>query len=285
MPENYCLSLYETYPFKRQALNLKNSRKSAVLNQRRMRIALSCKESRVFLLPLVLLLMHASEGRSQTDSVRLGSITYTTGNLDSLTRHFAKLGLEVQSTEMQYGGWVQSSIELPTGQHILLVAPPKSADSFSLVPTLQRNATAITQILLTTNDIELVRARFDNAGIDYIRQQLDEKNERLMLKAFGPTDITISNTIPNLPMVSHAHHQGVRRITWLALTAGSAEETYLRKVFFALGLHQLHEGCCDYWLIGPGDDRTAVRFEIPNPAIKRPDDWLSVEEGGLVLNY
>jgi hypothetical protein len=83
------------------------------------------------------------------------------------------------------------------------------------------------------------------------------------------------------------------RISWIVLTANDSTQRLMRRVFAALRLKQFHEGCCDYWTLGPVDSRTAIRFELPPgsswasppPKVHPEPWWLSIEEGGVVYAY
>lgn len=70
------------------------------------------------------------------------------------------------------------------------------------------------------------------------------------------------------------------RIDWLILTAGVQTKRRLSETFDAIGLTKKHEGCCDYWMIGPAPERMKIRFDADaNP----PDpEWLSIEALGVI---
>jgi hypothetical protein len=71
---------------------------------------------------------------------------------------------------------------------------------------------------------------------------------------------------------------------WLLLTVSDSTESLLRQTFADLKIPRAHEGCCDYWLIGPADHRTALRFELPSTTFRGSGNWLSIEEGGVVFD-
>jgi len=229
---------------------------------------------------------------AQTNSVIFDRLLYLTPNLDSLARAEAKLGFRVIPPSPTEG---HSQLVLPSGQNVTLQAPEldwqKSATRAygTHVAGLVLRVPNALQLYLMLDSLNIPHGNLDEVRTDTSGQF------SFGIDHLEPLDLTFVSSNPEQapPAIDTTLPPNrFRRISWLVLTASPKTETLLRRVFDALQLTMQHEGCCDYWLIGPPDNRTAVRFEVPK-GWPRPEPnqpiyegwWLSIEDGGVIYAY
>ncbi|MDP4288938.1 MAG: hypothetical protein Q8922_13500 [Bacteroidota bacterium] len=236
--------------------------------------------------------------QAQTSSIRLERITYLTANLDSTMRSFLLQGFSFGPEEFAPYGPV--TIRLPSGESIDFVSSSKLDTSDWKARALAAYGDHVAGVSFAVDDVSNVLARFDSLAIPHGPLT----SSGFGLRGIAPLDMVFvprdgageSRRAPITPTGAPAESNSYRRISWLLLTASDSSQALLRRVFDALGLRKQHEGCCDYWLIGPVDARTAVRFEIPlddrfsTPSTRErsfvPEgEWLSIEDGGIVYGY
>ena len=153
--------------------------------------------------------------------------------------------------------------------------------------------THITGVVIAVPSVDSLALRLDTAGVQHgpLADIILERKNGRSFGLVGPQPLGISfvefGKARPAPVddTTRMPRNRLRRISWLLVTASPREEANLRKVFAALGLRQLHEGCCDYWLLGPPENRTAIRFELPTTTFRGGGDWLSIESGGVVYAY
>jgi hypothetical protein len=135
--------------------------------------------------------------------------------------------------------------------------------------------------------------KFNNIPISdidsgYIFHHLN-KRYYFALDSCAPLDIvffskdTSPTTIPDFDSLTH-HPNNVFRLDWMLLSASPHVESRLRKFFEVIGALKQHQGCCDYWRVGPADDFCFFRFE-PSPKAKGKDGWLSIEPDNIYFAY
>lgn len=236
---------------------------------------------------LILGLVTPIVSTAQTNSVRLARVTYLTTNLDSAMRSFLAHGFKFEHSEFAAYGPV--AVRLPCGNSIEL----ESSDGSWAIPrdtsawktrALAAYGNHVAGVAFAVEDIPLLGRHLDSLGIPH---------GLVAPSGFGmigtaPLDFVFVPREARTP-TSEAGQNGYRRISWLVLTASDSSQALLRRVFDALNLRKLHEGCCDYWLVGPVDARTAIRFEIPSAtpekSFKPEGQWLSIEDGGIIFGY
>jgi hypothetical protein len=229
---------------------------------------------------------------AQINSVTFDRLLYLTPNLDSLVRTDTKLGFRVVPPSPTEG---RAQIILPSGQNVTLLAPELD---WQKLATKAYGTHAAGLVLRVPNALQLY-LHLDSLSIPH--GNLDEvRTDTSGQFSFGidhiePLDLTFvsSNPEPTPPTTDTTLPPNrFRRISWLVLTASAKTETLLRRVFDALELTMKHEGCCDYWLVGPPDNRIAIRFEVPE-GWPRPIPnqttyegwWLSIEDGDVIYAY
>ncbi len=226
---------------------------------------------------------------AQTNDVLLERVVYLTPNLDSLTRTFRKQGIRISAAQFDPLGTERNSILLPSGQTIDLETTHSTDSDLWQNRALRAYGTHVSGITLTMNDVRPLTRRLDSIGIEHSPIIPTNGGESLRFAITGPQPLDIVFESPvRLPIPAKEDTGDVRqlrRISWLLFTTSPKEEEILRNLFAALGLTKKHEGCCDYWLIGPPENRIGVRFELPSTTFIGKGDWLSIEPGGVVLAY
>ncbi|MEI8135326.1 MAG: hypothetical protein WCH46_09710 [bacterium] len=100
---------------------------------------------------------------------------------------------------------------------------------------------------------------------------------------FMQKDSSNNNPIANDSLKYHPNH--VFRIDWVLLSASLENEIRLRQLFQVIGALKLHEGCCDFWRVGPSDDFCFFRFEPVPARAKGATQWLSIEAENIYFAY
>ncbi|GEM_PF-3904678 len=239
------------------------------------------------LLFLGLSLFGTPDATAQTNAVTVEQIEYLTPNLDSLAKAFVSLGFQIVSEKPVQFDRQQYEVLVSSGPTIHLKATLFKDTSNWLVKAAGTYGTHVTSVMLRVPSLTMLQHRFDSLQVAY-----DTIGNAIALRGPEPLDVIFvdSNFVvpPKRVAVPDTSRMFPSRVSWLVLSASPEEEEVMRKVWAALGLHRSHEGCCDYWLIGPPEDRVATRFEIPSP--ETPDlhyegSWLSIEPGGVVFAY
>jgi hypothetical protein len=238
---------------------------------------------------LILGLVAPIASPAQTIAVRLERVTLLTSNLDRAMRSFLARGFRFESSDFAPYGPVRvrfssgATLELESGD-------PKDSSDWK-TRALAAYGNHVAGVAFAIDDLPRVARRLDSIGIPHG----PVTPHGFGLAGIAPLDLVF------VPRDAHGIQSatgknGYRRVSWLLLTASDSSQALLRRVFDALGLRKLHEGCCDYWLTGPVDARTAIRFEIPvdersstsaapEKSFKPEGEWLSIEDGGIVYGY
>jgi hypothetical protein len=228
------------------------------------------------------------QAHSQSNPVTLERVVYLTGNLDSLTRSYIDGGFAIERSEFEPFGTVRNVIRLPSGQTVEL-------QSMSSMDTddWRRNAitwygTHVGGVVFGVYNAARLLLKFDSLGIPHGPLITSHYGEKLAFGLKGPEPLDVSFISDDSVMPQHTEAippNRFRRISWLLLTASPDEEHLLRSVFDALDLRKLHEGCCDYWLLGSPEYPVAIRFELPSTTFAGKGNWLSIENGGVIYAY
>lgn len=222
---------------------------------------------------------------AQSPQMRLRRITYVMSNLDSTLKAFLGSGFVFDRTE--YHSYGPFEITLPAGHTVAIIGSDTTDTTNPRSRALRQFGGHIASVEFEVEQLEDIARMLDSFNVEH--------------GALGSNKFSIVGTAPleiSFAAASNeeAHVQGgnrYSRISWLVFTANDSTQAMMRKVFAALGLRQSHEGCCDYWLVGPVESRTAIRFELPPgstwaspPPKPHPEPgWLSIEEGGVVYAY
>jgi len=222
--------------------------------------------------------------KAQTPQIRLKKITYLTANVDSSIRAFLKNGFIFSRTE--YHPFGPFEITLPAGHSVALIGSDTTDTTKALRRKLREFGSHISSVEFEAGNLQAIASAFDSMKIEH--SSIVEN--KFSLTGTAPLEISFVETHDTAhPRLDNRYS----RISWLVLTANDSTQATMRRVFAALGLRKYHEGCCDYWTLGPVDSRTAIRFELPPgstwaspPPKPHPEPWwLSIEEGGVVYAY
>ena len=237
-----------------------------------------------------LLMTIPSQARSQSNLVALERIVYLTGNLDSLTWSYIDNGFAVQRGEFEPFGTMHNLVRLPSGQTVELQSTASEDTNDWRRKAVAWYGTHVDGIVFRVPDAARLFLKFDSLGIPHGPLLPSYHGEKLSV-GFGlqgpePLDVSFISYDSAVPQHTvNMPPNRFRRISWLLLTASPDEERLLRSVFGALGLRKLHEGCCDYWLLGPPEYPLAIRFELPSTTFACEGHWLSIENGGVIYAY
>ena len=232
--------------------------------------------------------------------IRLTRITYLTSNLDSLTRSFLKKGYHIKTGKREPGGIFNNSIILQDGSEIILETTSSRDSNDWRLQALKKYGNHIAGIAFEVDQIDSLyhSMKFHNISLgdrDTIRQyRIDGTYYSTLgfaLDSCAPLDVVFfsrdTNSIQHSPEFdSLAHHPNhVFRFDWVLLSASPSGESRLRILFEIINAWKQHEGCCDFWRVGPSNDFCFFRFDPPPPKAKGKADWLSIEPDGIYFAY
>jgi len=230
--------------------------------------------------------------------IHLARITYLTLNLDSLTRSFLKRGFKIKPGLRMPGSIFTNSIVFGNGCEIILQTTfTRDSDDWQL-QALKKYGNHIAGIAFETDQIDsLYRSlRSHNIALGSLDTVVREKTDgtKNMVRTFAidscaPLDVvffskdssTISHSVDSLTI--HANH--VFRFDWVILSAGTAIEKSIRTLFDISRSLKFHEGCCDFWRVGPSNDFCFFRFDPPPIHAKGKPDWISIQPDLIYFAY
>lgn len=254
-------------------------------------------------IPLFFILLWAGKVCPQPagyGGVRLIRITYLTPNLDSLTRSFIKRGYRINQGKRDPGGIFNNSIIFPEGCEIILETTLSNDPNDWRLQSLKKYGSHVTGIAF---EVEKIDSLYHLMKIHHVavntmstitNYKIDETYYSALVFALdscSPLDVVFiakdtSRHSPYSEFDSLAHHPNhVFRFDWILLTASSEVESRMRTVFEITGGWKQHEGCCDFWRVGPSDDFCFFRFEPLSKKSKEKSNWLSIEPDGIYYAY
>ena len=197
--------------------------------------------------------------------IRLQKITYLTSNLDSLTRSFTKRGYHIKNGIREPGGIFNNTIVFPNGCEIVLETTLSSDINDWRLQALKRYKDHISGIAFEVDSLIQFKDSLRSHNIS-----ITSFSNGFALDSCAPLDIVFipKDTSGRSDTLSH-HPNHVFRFDWVLLSAGSDVEKKLRKVFDIMNVRKLHEGCCDFWRLGPSNDFCFFRFEPASSESKR----------------
>jgi hypothetical protein len=241
--------------------------------------------------------LSGQEKEHANDAIQLERLIYLTPNLDSLTKSFVDRGFRVVRGTFDPLGVSSNYVWLPSGQIIELTTTYSRDSADWRVQAIRKYSTHIAGLRFRVRSVAKTFTSLTtpktilqaDSSATYPRLLPGEPRTpdyAFALRSPKPLDVVFvgSDSARTLPVYDSLPPNGLRRIMWLLLTVSDTTEALLRQTFEDLGLHRSHEGCCDYWVIGPPQNRTAIRFELPSTTFKGEGDWLSIEEGGIVFD-
>jgi hypothetical protein len=229
--------------------------------------------------------------------IRFARITYLTSNLDSLTRSFLKKGYRIKTGKREPGGIFNNAITLPDGSEIILETTSSRDSNDWRLQALKKYRNHIAGIAFEVDEIDSLYhlMKIHNISISEIttmpRFRTDGtyySDRAFALDSCAPLDVVFfskdSSHLSSTEFDSLAHHPNhVFRFDWVLLSASPAIEAKVRTIFEMINAWKQHEGCCDFWRVGPSNDFCFFRFDPPPPKAKA--DWLSVEADGIYFAY
>jgi len=231
--------------------------------------------------------------------IRLARITYLASNLDSLTRSYIKRGYTIKQGKRDADGIFSNSILLSDGSEIILEATLSTDPNDWHNIATKKYGTHAAGIAFEVEDIDslyqlLQRENIPLGGKAFIKQYRNDETfyiaKAFALDSCAPLDVvfyakdTAVLHSPEFDSLSH-HSNHVYRFDWVLLSAGISVERNLRSVFEVISTWKLHEGCCDFWRVGPADDFCFFRFEPPLKKNIGINNWLSIEPDNIYFAY
>ncbi len=232
------------------------------------------------------------------DGIRLARITFLTRNFDSLTRSFFKRGFQIKPGLREPGGIFNNSVIFPNGCEIIIETTTSADSNGWRQQALKKYGNHITGIAFEVAQIDsLYRSlQFRNIPLSSRNTIMKEKPDGseyaarvFALDSCLPLDVVFFSK--DTSVVSHRmdslaiHPNHVFRFDWVILSAAGVIEKSLRTLFEICNALKLHEGCCDFWRLGPSNDFCFFRFDPPPPKAKGKPDWLSIEPDLIYFAY
>jgi hypothetical protein len=232
--------------------------------------------------------------------IRLARITYLASNFDSLTRSFLKKGYRIKTGKREPGGVFNNSILFPNGCEIIIEATTSNDSNNWRMQALKKYGNHIAGIAFEVDGIDSLyhALQFHNIPVGSFGSVQIEKidGSKYTAHAFAldscvPLDVVFyskdSSSLLHSPetdsLTRHPNHHF--RFDWVLLSANPAIESRVRKIFEVINAWKQHEGCCDFWRVGPSDDFCFFRFDPPPPKAKGKPNWLSIEPDGIYFAY
>jgi hypothetical protein len=227
--------------------------------------------------------------------IRLARITYLTSNLDSLTRSFLKKGFRISQGKRDPIGVFNNFITLEDKTQIILETTNSKDSTDWRIQILKNYGNHISGIAFEVNQIDSFYQilRSDSiplSPVERFNNSDRSSNIYFALDSVLPLDVVFfqkDSLIKPLQekdsLSNHPNH--VFRIDWMLLSADSSNHRNIRKVFEAVAALQLHQGCCDYFRVGPSDDFCFFRFDPLPQKAKGKNNWLSIETDGIYFAY
>jgi hypothetical protein len=233
------------------------------------------------------------------DAVRLVRISYLTPNLDSMTRSFIKRGYRINQGKRDPGSIFNNSIIFPDGCQIILETTTSTDANDWRLKALKKFGSHVAGIAFEAENIDTLwhSMKIHNIPVsDIAAMSCCRMNNPycsvpgFALDSCAPLDVVFIakdtsclHTAEYDSLARHPNH--VFRFDWILLTASSEVEARMRKVFEIINGWKQHEGCCDFWRVGPSDDFCFFRFEPLSKKSKIKSDWLSIEPDGMYFAY
>ncbi|MDP4219063.1 MAG: hypothetical protein Q8916_01560 [Bacteroidota bacterium] len=197
------------------------------------------------------------------------------------------------------GGIFSNSITFPNGCEILLETTNSSSSDDWRLQALRKYGDHISGIAFEVRDLDslyglMSMAHLPLSMMDSLRNVRSDStvySEKIFgLGGCAPLDVvfysadTASRILPKPDSLSH-HRNGVFRFDWVLLSAAPEVEARMRIVFDIINGWKQHEGCCDFWRVGPSNDFCFFRFDPPPKKAKASSDWLSIEPDAIYFAY
>lgn len=238
----------------------------------------------------ILVVLLLSSVHSQPMTLTPNKMILLSGNFDSLVRSYLKSRYTIIPTKREPDGIFANTIYLQDGFSLELTYPFDPSKKMWQTRAVRKYGAHVAGLVFDVDDpdslyLECIRNGIACAVVTTSADSLHTV-ESFALDSCNPLDIVFQKTSRTLRKDSIAiHKNGIYRLDWILLSAGSRMEQIFRQLFSFTHSLVLHQGCCDYWRLGPPDDFTFVRFE-PVPALAKDDAyWLSIEAGNYYFAY
>ena len=227
---------------------------------------------------------------SQTLTLTPNKMMLLTGNFDSLVRSYLKSRYTIIPNKREADGIFTNTIYLQDGFSLELEYPFDPAKKMWQTRAVRKYGAHIAGLVFDVDAPDSLYRECIRNGIacGVVTMSTDSLHtvESFALDSCEPLDIVFQKTSRTIRKDSLAiHKNGIYRLDWILLSAGTRMQHIFRQLFSITQSLALHQGCCDYWRLGPPDDFTFIRFE-PIPAIAKDDAyWLSIEAGNYYFAY
>ncbi len=227
---------------------------------------------------------------SQTLTLTPNKMILLTGNFDSLVRSYLKSRYTIIPNKREADGIFTNTIYLQDGFSLELEYPFDPAKRTWQTRAVRKYGSHLAGLVFDIDAPDSLYHECIRNGIacGVVTMSSDSLHtvESFALDSCEPLDIVFQKTSRTIRKDSLAiHKNGIYRLDWILLSAGTRMQQIFRQLFSITQSLALHQGCCDYWRLGPPDDFTFIRFE-PIPTIAKDDAyWLSIEAGNYYFAY
>lgn len=218
-------------------------------------------------------------------------ITILTGNLDSLVRSYTKKGFSVQIGKREPSGIFSDNIYLESGFEIELAAASPGNPGGWQRAAAARYGAHMSALTFEVNDPDSLYKLLHTIGIACTVLGRSSADTNASVTSFAldschPLDI-IFETTKRLARRDPAtkHKNGVYRLDWILLSCGQRMKQVMERILTLTEANKAHQGCCDYWHMGSGNDFTLTRFEPIPLKVGNDPYWFSVEVDNFYWAY
>ncbi len=271
---------------RRLSANIAASHKSAVFLRRMTRKQARNKAINLLFINLLLAIV-PSVIFSQTLQITPKKLVLVSSNFDSLLRSYAKKGYTLIPGERDPIGIFTDTIVLQDGFSIILSSVPSDTTSWQK-QIITTYGSCLAGLVFETDDPDSLFNQLKTAVIPLVplTYSSDSLIESFAVDSCYPLDIVFEKrraTQYDSATMTHRNH--IYRLDWILLSAGERMQQVFRKIFDITGSLFFHQGCCDYWRTGPGNDFTFFRFEPLLPKANSDLYWLSIETDNFYFAY
>ncbi len=253
---------------------------------------------KILLFALLLCLIRCPAGVAQitNPNIEFDHITYLTDKFDSLIASYSKAGYKITAGERSTFGLQSDFIWFEDGSYLEFQTTNTDDSTDWRFRAIRTFGTHVSSLGLRVVHLDSVLRELGDHSIDVgtnfvarlncpdLGRQVSIKG--CALKGPAPLDVVfIESERVQPPKEATSHANSVFRVDWLLLTASPDEEALLRQTFDALKIRKRHEGCCDYWMVGPSTKRIGIRFQLHQDTYVPLDNWLEIDNGAVIMAY
>jgi hypothetical protein len=220
--------------------------------------------------------------------IRIARLTFLTNNLDSLSRSFIKKGFRLEPGLREPAGVFNNSITLSDGSEMILETTYSQDTDDWRLQDLRKFGNHVAGIAFEVQNMDSLYAGLRNDSLLVTSIMEKDGLKYFALDSCAPLDVVFlaKSNLSSYKTDSLTNHpNGVFRFDWILLSAATPIEKRLRSLFEKINAWKLHQGCSDYWRIGPPSDFCFFRFEQLPPKAGEKNDWLSIEPANIFFAY